>query len=177
MKILRHFSLLLTMTLAIPGHSHAQQHSRAYDNVKNQATEAMKQLDAGNYDAYAGCLYETMLTQLGGPAAAPGAIKQSNEMLKRAGWKITRSVGEPSDPVSADGKEFSVLPTVVTMESASQKMVTKSYVIGVSTNYGAAWKFVDCNSIPEEGVRKWLVPDLPASVTLPKAEEPQITKK
>ena len=177
MKKLPCLAVAVAATLAFFSPARAQEHSRAYDNVKSQAADALKLLDAGNYAAYASCLTDTMLSQLGGPTAAPGAIKRTAEFMKTAGWKITRSVGEPSTPVNADGQEFAVVPTVITMESPTQKMVIKSYLVGVSANDGAAWKFADCQSIPEEGVRKWLAPGLPASVALPKQEEPEVTKK
>ena len=173
---MKSFPLLLVLVLIFGGGLHVEAVPSAA-TAKTQAAAALKLLENENYDAYTDTLYPTMLDSLGGRQEAPGWIKQKWNRLKIDGWKITRTLGEVAAPVTAGGKVFAVVPMVVTMESSTQRSVTHSYFVAISTDGGTTWKFVDAATEDPATIRSDFVPDLPASVQLPEHEDPQLTNR
>ena len=61
-------------------------------------------------------------------------------------------------------------------EAAGGKAVSKSYLLGISSDGGKTWKFADGAGLDKKESRDKTLPKLPAELQLPMIEPPAITK-
>lgn len=62
------------------------------------------------------------------------------------------------------------------MKVPGGRATAKSFLLGISTDKGKTWTFVDGNGIGDEKVKRKLLPNLPAEFKLPKKEKPVFRK-
>ena len=93
-------------------------------------------------------LEENGLTYLSGKADTPDALHQAGSDL------------------------YWVIPVAYRLKSENAKVVLKSPLIGVSTDGGKNWKFLDTSG-GETNVRK-LVPEIPGALKFPPDEDPTV---
>jgi hypothetical protein len=89
-----------------------------------------------------------------------------------AGLKmVSYEVSEPGEPVIEGGSAYVILPTTLQVRAPKFRVVTGAYMLGISTDGGKTWKFVDASlSTPEDRYR--IFPDLPARLQFPKKKQP-----
>ena len=62
------------------------------------------------------------------------------------------------------------LTEALLMNAAGKKITLSSAVVGISSDEGKSWKFVNLDDKGEKGVREML-PNLPADMKIPKQEQ------
>lgn len=108
---------------------------------------------------------------MGGREKMIAQLKSGNMDMKLQGYVIRSvTVDEPSEPVSAGSDLFIVVPFLLEMKARGGRIFQKSSVIGVSSDQGKSWVFVN-GDLDIKTVKKAL-PNLPDQVTLPERHKP-----
>jgi hypothetical protein len=82
------------------------------------------------------------------------------------------AVEDPSEPVSGGGELFAVVPFVLKMKAPGGKLVSRTFVIGVSGDRGRSWLFI--NGDVGRSMVKQVLPNLPDQLTLPERQKPTL---
>ena len=125
---------------------------------------------SGDFKTVLDMTYPKVLEAMGGKDAALKEIEGAMKAIKGQG--ITFSVkGVETPTVMKGGKDFySVTAYALLMSANGKKISLGSAVIGISSDEGKTWKFINLDDKGEKGVREML-PQLPADMKIPKQEQ------
>ena len=123
--------------------------------------------------------YEPVIKELlGGRKAAEERRKESFERMAEAGVKYkSYTVGDPGDLYTEGDDTFVILPTTTEMTSPQGRVKGIGYLLGVSTDAGKTWKFVDGPVVQNKKMRDKVLPKLPAKLELPEIKPPEVVKE
>jgi hypothetical protein len=140
--------------------------------VRQQAQARANAALQRDHDTFADYTHPRLVELVGGRAKF---IENERRVAKEgdaAGLKLVAyEVSEPGELVIEGGSAYVILPTTLRVRAPKFRGVTEAYMLGISTDGGKTWKFVDASlSTPEQRYR--LFPDLPARIQFPKKKEP-----
>lgn len=142
----------------------------AKENVQTLNDSVIK----GDYGKVIDFTHPKLVEMMGGREKAIALMENSTKEMKKEGFEFKSvKVGDPSDIVKQANELYLYVPFELTMKIPKRKITAPSYVIGVSTDQGKTWKYVD--GMGGENMNK-ILPDLPASLKLPEKKKPTIEK-
>lgn len=138
--------------------------------VKGNVQKMMDATCTGDYNTVLDMTYPKVLELMGGKEAALKEIEAAMKAIKGQG--ITFKVKEVSTPTVMKGAKdhYSVTPYSLLMTVPGKKITLISAVVGISTDEGKSWKYINLDDKGEKGVRDML-PQLPAEMKIPKQEQ------
>ena len=89
---------------------------------------------------------------------------------------VSYRTSEPGEIVKDGGKSYVVIPATMELKAPDATIRVKSYLLGISSDDGKTWKFLDGAGLNKELQNK-VLPDLSAKVKLPGPVVPEIIKK
>lgn len=112
---------------------------------------------------------------LGGRESMIAVIEKTNLDMKKRGMEIkSNATGNPSDPVTTDDEMYIVVPHKLEMKAPGGKLHVNAFVIGISTDEGKSWKYV--NGDLTHKMIKQVLPNLPDELKLPAKKAPVFEK-
>jgi len=157
--------------------------SRADDKIDvakavEQAKSVAKAVLDEDYAKVAELTHPKVVEIMGGKEKMVEQTKTIMKTLKDMGIAIkSHNVGKPGEPV-IDGKStYLIIPTTMELSANGMKIVTESYLLGLSTDSGKSWVFVDGAGMDQKKVKDEVFPKLPDGLTLPKKKPPVVTKE
>jgi hypothetical protein len=130
----------------------------------------------GKYDIVVELTHPKVVKSLGGKEKAKRSMKGVMDKLKEMGLTIQATeVGKPT-VMKGEKDYFAVVPCTMVITGEGVKVTSTAAVVGVSTDGGKAWVFVNVTSSGEKGVRE-TVPDLPPDLKVPTPKEEIEQKK
>ncbi len=165
-----HIYLSYLLLLALVASPVTAQDDKMTEVVK---TEVKKMIDAttgGKYEVVVALTHPKVREELGGKEKAGQKIKEGMEAGKAQGF--TFEVKEINKPTVVKNKRnyFAVTPYTMVVTGLGKKATLKTAVVGVSTNEGKTWKFVNLAAGGEDEVRRFL-PALPHELKVPRQEQ------
>lgn len=165
--IIRLLALTLVAWLTLQG---SAQDEKMTETVKGQVKKIMDATVAGDYRTVLDLTHPKVLEMMGGKETALKEVEKGMNMLKSQGFTFkVKDIGSPAI-VKSEKEHYSVTPFVMIVTGLGKKVTSSSALIGVSADAGKTWKFINLESQGEKGVRT-ILPDLPASVVIPKPEQ------
>ncbi len=164
------FRLLTLFVMACMTTTMSAQDDTMVATVKGIVQKMMDATCAGDYRTVLDMTHPKVLESMGGKDAALKQIETAMNAIKGQG--IAFKVIEVSTPtVMKGGKDhYSVTPYSLLMTMPGKKITIASAVVGVSSDEGKSWKFLNLDEKGEKGVREML-PQLPAEMKIPKQEQ------
>jgi hypothetical protein len=166
--------LLARALLAVP--------ARAQDKVDTtkvveQAEIVKKAVLGGDFAKVVDLTHPKVVEVLGGKEKMVEQTKAIMKQIKDMGYEITSyTIDKPGEPV-VDGKTaYVILPTKLGMKAPMAKVTSESYLLGMTTDGGKTWTFVDGAGLAQGPVREALMPTLPKALKLPETKPPTVTK-
>ncbi len=143
-----------------------------------QAKAIAKAVLDEDYAKVADATHPAIVQIMGGREKMIDAIKQGMKTAKDMGIKITsHQIGKPGEPV-VDGKTaYLIIPTTLEMASRDLKIVSKSYLLGTTSDGGKTWHFADGAGLSQPGMKEKVFPKLPKQLKLPERKPPTVTKQ
>lgn len=142
---------------------------KAKVEVLNEATVK------GEFARIADLTHPKVVEIAGGREKMIALMEKSFKEMKEEGISVhSAKVGEPSDLARKGGDLYVVVPFDLTMKVEGGKITASGYVVGVSSDQGKVWTFVNSSSSP--GAIKLILPDLPNSLELPEKRKPVFEK-
>lgn len=146
--------------------------------AKRQANEVAQATVKGDFEKIADLTYSRVIEEMGGREKMIGAMKTGIKDMKARGYEFRSAKVEDALPLVAGGSDvFTIVPFTLEMKVPGGRATMKSFLLGVSSNKGKTWTFVDGSGIgKDERMAKKILPNLPAELKLPKREQPVIHK-
>jgi hypothetical protein len=121
-----------------------------------------------------------LVEKFGGRAGYVQKLESIAAEMKGQGFRLTKfTLRDPSQLVQAAGEVYAVIPSVVELSGPGGAAGRQpSYLIAVSTDGGASWKFLDGGGVGgDRGKLKALLPNFPDQLQLPAAQPPVWERK
>ena len=132
---------------------------------------------AGDYAKVIDHTYPTAVKELGGRKKAIEFMESSMKQFKDKGISITKyEVSEPVDFHTEGDNTFVVVPATLEMKVPAGKIRGKTYLLGISSDKGKSWKFLDGTGLHDKEFRDKVLPKMPAKLKLPERGKPEIIK-
>jgi hypothetical protein len=112
---------------------------------------------------------------LGGREKMIAVMESGTKDMKAKGFAFrSAKVDDPTNLVTAGSDQFVVVPFLLEMKAPGGKLLQKSFVIGVSSDKGKSWSFVN-GDMDIKKVKEFL-PNLPEDLKLPEKQKPVFEK-
>ncbi|MDP7034633.1 MAG: hypothetical protein QF752_09095 [Planctomycetota bacterium] len=165
-------SLLVVVCILAHGDEPPTKH-----NVRELAKELGAATIQGDYAKVIDHTYGSVVELMGGRNVAIEILAKQMEKMKAEGLIIKEyRVGEPGEFLTEGENTFVIVPSSMKMAMPGGKILSKSFLLGISSDKGKTWKFIDGSGLVKNGkeVRaKWL-PRLPANLKFPELEAPKM---
>lgn len=143
--------------------------------VKGKVEEINQALIKEDFGKVADLTHPQVVRLMGGRDKMISVMEAGTKEMKAKGFAFRSvAVGNPSDPVAAGADLYAVIPFTLEMTAPGGKIVQKSFVIGVSSDQGKTWSFVNGDQEPKK--IKQVLPNLPEKLKLPEQQKPIFMK-
>jgi hypothetical protein len=143
--------------------------------AKAQAEEIQSGLIKGDFEKVADRTHPKAVKALGGREKMLTTLRDGMKEMKEDGFEFKAvKMHEPSDPVKVGQDIYIVVPFNLEMSAKGQRLQTAGALLGVSSDGGKTWVFVD--TAPGRENIKGMFPDMPDSLVIPKQEMPTLVK-
>jgi hypothetical protein len=167
----------MSLALIVAGASFQGDDAARAAAVKKLANEVGDSSLKGDYARVIDLTHDGLVKELGGRDKAIEAIKTALERLKAQGITFkSYKVGDPGEFMSEGNNTFVIVPTVLELTFTQGRAISKSYLLGISSDDGKTWKFADGAGLAKKESRDRTLPKLPAKLKLPAIEQPEIIK-
>jgi hypothetical protein len=143
----------------------------AYPNLKIQADELGRATVSGDFAKVADLTHPEVVAKFGGKEKMAAVLKNDAAQMKAEGFELTAmTVGEIKQIAKIDTEIFAIVPLKITFKSPEGKEAGESSMVGISTDNGVNWKFI--NGINQEKF-KAAFPKAAEKLQIPEEKPPQ----
>jgi hypothetical protein len=129
-----------------------------------------------NFTTLAKYTHPKVIEMLGGEAGMVERMTAEVSRMREEGFRIaSATIGDAEEPRTVGGKMISMVPQTVVIMGPGVKITQEGTLLGVSTNGGDTWVFVDLAVINEAQFAQ-VFPDLAGDVKLPDKKQPTVEK-
>jgi len=142
------------------------------NRVKALAQQIADATQRNDYASVIDLSYDPIVEGMGGREQAIKKIEKSLAKSKQLGFEIlSTKIGVPGEFHVEGANTFVVVPMTVEMTAPYAKSVTETFILGISSDGGKTWKFINGASIPKEGDPDDFLPKRPQKLVLPEIIE------
>ncbi len=124
-------------------------------NLNSQLAEMKKFFLAEDYENFANYTYPKIIEMLGGKAHMVNATKQGMNKMKNDGFTFTDlNFKNPSGFLKKDGELQCSLTQQIIMKTPRGKIESEYTLIGISSDSGLNWTFIDTSGKDKETMLK-----------------------
>jgi hypothetical protein len=146
--------------------------------AKKVAEEIGAAMVKGDSSTLADGMFEPALKAMGGRKAIEKWMKDEREQMQASGMSFkSHSVGDPGELYSEGDYTFVIVPNTIEVSFAGGRGTQEEHLLGISSDAGKTWKFVDVSGVQDKKLRDKLLPKLPAKLELPERKPPKIVKE
>lgn len=160
----------------IAGQSPAAQSPALSENYPNLVAQAQEVNDAFRRRDFARMVdltYPKVIEAAGGRDKMVAALAKGMKEMEAEGVVVLSSTaGAPTQIVHASGSIYAVLPTTLKVKAQDGVFQTESSMIGISSDSGANWTFIDAGGKDQTQLKK-LLPDAASKLNLPAEKQPE----
>jgi len=163
------FHLLLMAVISTAGNAQVK---NALGNVKQQAGKMGTAFINADYKTFAKYNNPTIVKMMGGEAGLIKIISGTMDQMKQSGVVFnTVSFGEPSALVKSGTDWQCTIPQIITMTTGQGKFSNTTTLIGISSNNGVKWTFIDTTNKDADVIKK-VVHNLSSKLVIPVPQGP-----
>ena len=159
----------------VAGQSPAAQSSGLSENYPSLVAQAQEVNDAFRRRDFARMVdltYPKVIEAAGGRDKMVSALAKGMKEMEAEGVVVLSSTaGAPTQIVHASGSIYAVLPTTLKVKAQDGVFQTESSMIGISSDSGATWTFIDAGG-KDQNQLKNLLPDAASKLNLPAEKQP-----
>ena len=153
-------TFLLLLACGVAAHAEDEPKSAV---VKKKAGEIVAAIKKEEYAKVVDLTYPKVVELMGGREKMLAELEAGMKQLKEKGFSFKSvEVGEPGELMTEGKNTFAVVPTTTEMAAPGGKIVLESYLLGISSDGGKAWTFVDGSGIGTAEKRELILPKLPS---------------
>jgi len=145
------------------------------DVVRRKVVEMNNALVNDDFATIVNLTHPKLVKMKGGRAKMIATMQSGTKEMTSQGIAFRSfKLDDPSDPVTAGSELFVVVPLLLEMTVPGGKLLQKTFVIGVSSDDGKTWTFV--NGDLDVKKVKLVLTNLPEQLTLPERQKPVFEK-
>lgn len=152
------------------------------EDAKKAAKKAAQEMgDAsvkGDDTAAYDLMYEPAVKAAGGKEELVRKAKAGRKAMEDIGVTLkSYTVDDPGDLYTEGDNTFVVLTATTEGKTPTGTIKIPAAVLGISTDGGKTWKFVDVKAARNAEMKKKVLPKLPAKLELPEVKPPELVKE
>ncbi|MSR55622.1 MAG: hypothetical protein EXS09_20410 [Gemmataceae bacterium] len=125
-------------------------------------------MEQRDYARVADLAWQGTIDEAGGREALIEVIREIVNMLEENGIKLESfETREPAEGIAEGTCTFAAVPTRAWLRNAKDRLVGESFALGMSTDSGNTWTFIDGASLSTPVEREAFVPKIPAALVFP----------
>ena len=140
--------------------------------AKRDAQASVDALLRGDFERFAAFVYPRALKFAGGKERMIASVQRGVEEMRAQGARLeSASAGQPEQMMRAGADLLTIIPVeqVATVEDG--QILFSSHLLGVSSDNGRSWTFVDTLKLTPENVRSF-IPNFNSALKLPTSPTP-----
>jgi hypothetical protein len=143
--------------------------------VKQKAQEFGQALIKGDFAKAVDLTYPKLVEERGGRDKLIASLEMSTKLLKNQGFVLqSAEADEPGEFLTEGENTFVIVPTTNAMRAPGGGTVGgKTYLLGISSDKGKTWRFMQGTELSNRGLRAKVLPKLPAKLKLPDLPTPK----
>jgi hypothetical protein len=147
------------------------------NKLKRQATEMAESFMKGDYAKLVKYTYPKVVEMMGGPEKMIQTLKKSLDDIKSKGYTIL-SAKVALTPLKAQaGKEIhAVVVQTIVMTVPGGTLTSNSYLLGISSDKGSNWYFVDSSPLRDINKLRMIFPNFNPELKIPEKQPPVFKK-
>lgn len=146
------------------------------EHCRDAARACAAALLAGDDGKIVDCMAPEALASSGGRAAVLAELQRGRADMAKDGVTFAGSeIDLPRDLAANGGRLYAIVPQVAIMKVPQGHLRQRSFLVGVSSDDGATWKFLDGAGLKGDRLRR-LLPQFPASLALPDVPDPELVR-
>ncbi len=144
-----------------------------YPTLVAQAQEVNDAFRRRDFARMVDLTYPKVIEAAGGRDKMVAAVAKGMKEMEAEGVVVLSSTaGAPTQIVHASGSIYAVLPTTLKVKAQNGVFQTESSMIGISSDSGATWTFIDAGGKDRSELKK-LLPDAADKLNLPPEKQPE----
>lgn len=144
----------------------------SYPRLAVQASELNDALLRKDLDRFLDLIHPKVVEMGGGREKMRATLKTQLEQTEAEGVKVlASSIGSPTQVIHDSGSIYAVMPNTLKVKAQAGTFQTESTLIGISTDSGANWTFVDASG-KDDGELKKVLPAVADKLKVPPAKQP-----
>jgi hypothetical protein len=150
--------------------------SEASKKVSAEAQTCADALIKAEYETFARYTHPKVVEMMGGKEKMIELLRAGVDQMKEKGIKFAdMTAGEAEEPRVVGDLVISIVPQTLVMKSPDMKIIQESSLLGISSDKGKTWSFIELGTITQEQFNT-VFPDLADHVKIPKKKEAIIEK-
>ena len=140
--------------------------------VKEQATAMGDALLKKDFKTFAKFTYPKVKEMMGGDEKMVANLETGSKQMEAQGYGFVKiTVGQPTKIVKAEKELQCTIPQTIVLKVPGGKQTIKSQLIGISSDEGKTWTFIDTGGKNVAEIKAAL-PNISNDLVLPAREEP-----
>jgi hypothetical protein len=161
------FLVAASVLAAAPAQTDTPVGDKERQAAKRLATECLRNYAGGDPAKFADLTHPKVVTLVGGREKFIAMIKGVNDKMREAGWRYGEVVVSEPTQFAAMGSDLAtVVPCSVEYRGGDSRKVSESFLLGVSSDRGKTWTFIEGAHASRERLKE-LLPNLPDAIKLP----------
>lgn len=144
------------------------------EKLKQQAQQLSDAVVKGDFAGATDLTYPKLVRLLGGRAKFIAHFKKSINELQSDRFRLSEiAVGEPRDIVRVGREYYAIVPSKMRFKVAEGMLVGEAFMIGISTDGGQNWTFIDSGAGSDKTVLEALFgPEAASKLRIPETKRP-----
>ncbi len=140
-------------------------------NVNRDVKVMLKATMEENFELAVKYMHPLIVQMMGGAVKTAYHLKQEVVTMKADGFTISDvEIEQPGKIVPAGTEYYCVIPEKVIISYRNKRLYNNSSILGVSTDYGRNWRFIDAGGMTDEQIKQYL-PEIAGKLNIPKRSE------
>ena len=150
------------------------------EKLKQQAQELSDAVLNSNFARAADLTFPKLVRLLGGRAQYMATLEKGMKEVQSDRFRISSIVvGEPRDILKVNRNYYAIVPNTMRMQVSEGELVGEGFMIGISTDGGQNWTFVDSGSrsMDKTSLATLFGPKAAAKLRIPEVKRPVLYRK
>lgn len=174
---MKFLALIASLVLLLPACNTQPRPAEASSVIEAQANRMAQSLIKKDYKTFAEYTHPKVVEMMGGKEKMADIMDKNMSEMEAGGTHFAKiTIGTPSKTITV-GKELQcTVPQSVEMKVPNGKLTTESTLIGVSTDNGEHWTFMDTSGKDMKAVKETF-PTISPELVIPEQKKPVFSEE
>lgn len=172
MKHIKLLFLCIAVSFEMQAQTISYDSTTAVTNLRTSAQSMGRLFIRKEYDEYVNYIHPNVFRLFGGKDSMIIYLKGILKTMEDQGFTVDSiSVEDPPGIIYSGTELEAVVPQILRIKTNSGILISRGYLLAVSTDKGVTWKFIDLAGGTAEEARK-IIPSLSQKIVIPERTKP-----